>query len=845
MGALYSQRVKARTLGYLIISFGAISCVIVAVPNADSVRETPVLVLAPVGLALGLAVLVAGSRASATILHVGLAAGTILVAATNHFVGPGVLFPIVYTWMALYAFAFFRRAEAMAHMALIGLSYVLVLTGQEVASPVVRWLLGIGTPLVAGLLVSEVVRLAAARAEILQDRETRIRAIIESAPDAFLTIDDQSTVLVWNREAERMFGYTAQDAIGRHLADLILDPDQKPAHHQRRDEALADSPDQPPRRYEREMGRRDGSRFPAEVTLQRVDGDDRPFLLVFIRDVTEREERERDREQLYREQSARQEAERMAAMVNGLQLLLDAALSHGRLEEMMAALVPRLCEVLGADIASIFLVEEATGQLVLRASSAGLPEEPVVSVLESHISAQVRESRSPLLINDPPPDKLADPAMRGASSVIAVPLMAGVDATGVIVVGVAAPRRFDHDNLLLLGLAADRVALAVDHAMVFEREHRIAETLQRSLLPERLPKLPGLEVSARYIPAASEAEVGGDWYDVIPLDSSRVGLVMGDVAGKGLLAASMVGRLRSAMRAYATEGHEPAEVVARLNELVWSEVGDSEMVTLVYLVIDPAAEEVRWVNAGHPPPLVLGDEQPWFLEGGRGVPLGVMPFVSYEEAIAPMPGGHALLLYTDGLVERPGELLDDGFERLARAVADSECGADALCDQVLRRLVPDGAMADDVALLSLFAPELSDRFSLELASEPGQLASMRALLRRWLHHAGVDAADISEVLIATGEAAANAIEHAHAGREEFEICAVIGGGGVDITVRDHGRWREKPTEGHGREEPTEGRGRGLVLIRELMDQVEVTPSDAGTTVHMRRHLRMLARDPAS
>jgi len=290
------------------------------------------------------------------------------------------------------------------------------------------------------------------------------------------------------------------------------------------------------------------------------------------------------------------------------------------------------------------------------------------------------------------------------------------------------------------------------------------------------------------------------------------------------------------MRAYATEGHEPAQVLTRLNELVVSEVGDSEMATLVYLVLDPAAEEVRWVNAGHPPPLVLGDEQPWFLEGGRSVPLGVMPFPSYEEAAAPMPAGRALLLYTDGLVERPGELLDDGFERLARAVADSPCGADALCDHVLRRLVPEGAMADDVALLSLFAPELTDRFSLEMAPEPGQLASMRALLRRWLHHAKADAADIAEVLMATGEAAANAIEHAGAGTEELEIAAVIADGEVDITVRDRGRWREKTTE---------GRGRGLMLIRELMDRVEVTPSDAGTTVRMRRRLRTLASDSAS
>jgi serine phosphatase RsbU (regulator of sigma subunit)/anti-sigma regulatory factor (Ser/Thr protein kinase) len=417
--------------------------------------------------------------------------------------------------------------------------------------------------------------------------------------------------------------------------------------------------------------------------------------------------------------------------------------------------------------------------------------------------------------------------MRGASSVIAVPLLAGEEATGVIQVGVRAPRRFDEDRLLLLGLAADRVALAVDHALVFEREHRIAETLQRSLLPERLPTLPGLEVAARYIPAASEAEVGGDWYDVIPLDSSRVGLVMGDVVGKGLAAASMVGRLRSGMRAYASEGHGPAEVVARLNELMWSEEDGGDMATLVYVVFDAVEEEVRWVNAGHPPPLVLGDEAPWFLEGGRAVPLGVMPFPAYSEAVAPMPSGHALLLYTDGLVERPGELLDDGFARLAAAVADSPCRAESLCDQVLARLVPQGAMADDVALLSLYAPELSDSFRLELAPEPERLASMRALLRRWLTHAGARPAEVTEVLTAAGEAAANAIEHANAAGRPFLVSARIADGELDLTVGDQGTWSDTPTD---------GRGRGLVLMRELMDSVEVTRADEGTSVRMRRRL---------
>ena len=183
-----------------------------------------------------------------------------------------------------------------------------------------------------------------------------------------------------------------------------------------------------------------------------------------------------------------------------------------------------------------------------------------------------------------------------------------------------APRRFVDEDVVLLGLAADRVALAIDHARVFEREHRIAETLQRSLLPERLPPLPGLEVAARYLPAASEAEVGGDWYDVIPIDcrtgGPRDGRRRREGAGRGVdgrAGSKRAARLRAG-------GPRAATVVRRLNQLVWSEAGDNEMSTLVFAVVDPqAGNTVAWVNAGHPPPLAVGDD------GRRALPARARP----------------------------------------------------------------------------------------------------------------------------------------------------------------------------------------------------------------------------
>lgn len=830
MGAFYSQRVKARTLGYLIAGVAGVSLLLVLLPHSDMVRTEATYVFAPIAAAIGLALVLVSSRVGDTGLRVAVGVAIVVFSVANYLLGPVALVAITYTWLALFVFAFFSRLEAGGYMALLGLSFALVLTDQDVSSPFVRWLLGIGTPLVAGLLLSMVVRLAMDRTDVLQESEEQVRSIIDAAPNAFFTVDENGVLGEWNREAERLFGFPADEAVGRRAADVIILPDDRDGHEERLVAAFEQSPDDPPLRGERTLMKQGGDGLEVEVTMSVVMVDERRALLVFVRDLSHRAEREREREQLFREQAAREEAEHMAAMVHGLQMLLDAALAHGRLEQILELLVPRLCEVLSAEAATIFLTEEGTGELVLRATSGGLPDERVVAH-DRHIAARVAESRSPLLVNNPPDEDLAAPSMRGMASVISVPLTAGEDVTGVIQVGVPAPRSFDDDNLLMLGLAADRVALAIDHSLVFEREHRIAETLQRSLLPERLPVIPGLEVAARYIPAASESEVGGDWYDVIPIDSSRVGLVMGDVAGKGLAAASMVGRLRSALRAYALEGREPADVIGSLNQLVWSEVEDSEMATLVFVVVDPVANRITWVNAGHPPPLILaGDGSNTFLEGPRSVPLGVMPFPSYEEGSAPLVEGGTMLLYTDGLVERPGELLDDGFARLAEAAKGSDVSADAACDHVLESLVPTGAMADDVALLALHMPQLSNRFQLELPPEPRQLASMRAMLRRWLGHAGASQDDEAGILAAVGEAAANAIEHAGLSpRQVFTLTGQITDGTVELTISDPGRWRD----GGG-----EGRGRGMPMMRELIDDMDLVHTEAGTTVTLTHRLRV-------
>ncbi|MEX1142528.1 MAG: SpoIIE family protein phosphatase [Thermoleophilaceae bacterium] len=844
---LFNRGLMARSLAYLFTGGALVGCLTLVFPHEASVQEGPLYGLAALAVAIGLLVLWRSDSIPGWALHLALAAGSTILAAANYFVGPTGLYIIIFTWTGLYAFYFYRPPIAVAHLGVIAVAYMVVLIVQEPPSPVVRWILAVGTPGIAGLMVSTLldrIRREAAHTarqdQVLRESEARTRAIVENAPDAFIAIDRDGTVLSWNPAAERMFGWSTQEALGRATETLIVAPEDAEGHqaHRRADFERASAEERPTVREVR-LVRRDGTVFPAEVTVSSVRAGDRPMLACFIRDVADREEREREREQLYREQAAREEAEQMAAIVHGLQVLLDVALAHDRLDDMLEALLPRVCEVVHAEGATVLLAED-DGSLTLRASMfRDRDEEPLRIGPGEGMAGRVARDREPLLVQDPDPSEVADPALRGLKAILSVPLLAGKEVTGVLQVGVPAPRTFSEEDLLLLGLAADRVALAIDHLRVYEREHRIAETLQRSLLPERLPELPGLDVAARYLPAASESEVGGDWYDVIAMAGGRVGLVMGDVAGKGLAAASMVGSLRSAMRAYALEGHGPVGVVERLNRLAWSESHDAQMTTLIYVVVDPWEGRVSWVNAGHLPPLaVTGDGHARFLDGVSSVPLGVMPYATYEAAESELPLGGTVVLYTDGLVERPGELLDDGLARLSEIVCGRRSRADELCDRVVEALVPAGGSSDDVALLALRTPQLTDEFELDLCADPGELAALRALTRRWLRHADASEREIVEILNASGEAAANAIEHggAMAVGARFRVAGRREGDEIEITVGDSGEWRTR-TRSEG--------GRGLEIMRALMDDVEVERRPDGTTVRLRRRLGVPAPRPTA
>ena len=392
--------------------------------------------------------------------------------------------------------------------------------------------------------------------------------------------------------------------------------------------------------------------------------------------------------------------------------------------------------------------------------------------------------------------------------------------------------RFEGDELVgYVGTATDihgRKEIERKLSEAYQRDHEVAETLQRSLLPESLPTIEGLQLDARYLPASRQAAIGGDWYDAVELDDGRVAVVVGDVVGHGLRAAVVMGQMRTAFRAYALLGTSPSDTLARLNRLLMKESGEL-MATALYLLLDRDTGHVWYASAGHPPALVVSrDSEPRYLEGGRSVPLGTTD-IAYHEAETQIERGATVVLYTDGLVERRDTSLDDRLAQLATvaSVAGGELGD--VCDQILGGLLGGKRPSDDVALLALRPePPTAGSLELKLPADPAALAQLRQRIGRFLDTAGASEQERFEITLAVSEAAMNAIEHAYGPSEaEFDLSASIRDGAFHAEVRDAGRWRERRSD---------DRGRGLAIIDALMDDVEVNAEATGTTVRMRRPL---------
>ncbi|HEX3425769.1 MAG TPA: SpoIIE family protein phosphatase [Acidimicrobiales bacterium] len=367
---------------------------------------------------------------------------------------------------------------------------------------------------------------------------------------------------------------------------------------------------------------------------------------------------------------------------------------------------------------------------------------------------------------------------------VVVPIESRGRLLGVFILASDRNRALDDDDLDLAVEIAHRAALAVGNARAFQQEHQIAESLQRALLPTIVPSVPGLELAVRYVAATDRASVGGDWYDVFGFDDGSTGVVVGDVVGHDIGASTSMGQLRSTLRAYAYEDHaSPAQTLARIDRRF-----DSLGLTLascVFGVIDVDLSTLRWTNAGHPPPVLVRNGSAAFLDGGAGMLLGVRAGSDLAEAETDLRPGDLLVLYTDGLIERRGESIQMGLDRLgAAAAAVSTEEADVVCDALLAALVPPSFTRDDdiAILVARIRPHPSPASVHRLSFEPRpeHVTLTRGFVAGVLQGAGWGEHADTAVLLAS-ELVTNAVRHAHG---PCELIVTFGEDEVEVAVAD-------------------------------------------------------------
>jgi serine phosphatase RsbU (regulator of sigma subunit) len=389
-----------------------------------------------------------------------------------------------------------------------------------------------------------------------------------------------------------------------------------------------------------------------------------------------------------------------AQRLRRIETVTHSDLARLDVEELLTELLGRVCELLTADIGVVLLRAPAGDHLVATATQ-GIDEEVHQGVrvpLGKGFAGRVAREKRPVILEEVSPASVHNPLLieKGIRSLLGVPLVVGEDVLGVLHVGTLTPRRFTGEDADLLQLVADRVALAVRSRMS-QNEQVAAATLQRSLLPTRLPAIPDLELAARYVPG--NGEVGGDWYDVFGLPSGWLCIIVGDVAGSGLAAAMTMGRLRTVFRAYALDLDDPAELLAKVDRHMrhFEPPGPT---TVLCAMLEPAHRKMLLSTGGHPPPILAEpDQDSVLLEVPVDLPLGVDPsWPRHTSSVALAPGA-CLCFYTDGLVERRDSTVDAGIDRLRAAMFAGN--AETVCAAVMSRLVGQDVAGDDIAILTM------------------------------------------------------------------------------------------------------------------------------------------------
>ncbi len=490
-----------------------------------------------------------------------------------------------------------------------------------------------------------------------------------------------------------------------------------------------------------------------------------------------------------------------------------SALSGATTPAQVAAVITRHALALGA--AEAVVVQRVGGQLEVLAGAPGR-----MRVAADHPLAKAVRTGQPVWPGKPV-------ANDGLPADAVVPLLLEGNAIGAIGLAFArsAPRMGPSQRATILTVAG-QCAQALDRARLHAVEHEVAEVLQRSLLPRGLPPLARLAAASRYLAGSADTQAGGDWYDLIPIDDHRVAVAVGDVVGHGPAAAAVMGQLRSALAAYLLDGHGPAAALERLDRFA-ARIPGAQGSTCLCLTLDWLSGELRHARAGHLPVLFVGPDGARYAEDGAGTVLAVVGRPSFVEGSATITAGMSVLLYTDGLVERRHEVIDEGLDRLAAAAkrhrdADPDQLADGVVTDVLGHVEP----SDDVALVVVRL--VPAPLSITLPAVPASLRTLRRSITTWAKAAGLSDAAVDDLQLAAGEAAANAAEHAYPDTAGTFDCTLrrMASGEIAVRVRDRGHWRPAPAD-------PGFRGRGLQVIRAVGHDVRVTTDSGGTEVVFR------------
>lgn len=417
------------------------------------------------------------------------------------------------------------------------------------------------------------------------------------------------------------------------------------------------------------------------------------------------------------------------------------------------------------------------------------------------------------------------------------PLIVGMDTTSAVLLVKLQVALFTlagllvaaeaHERELAMSLAARSALEAESHKRERRREQELAKRVQRGLLPDRLLNRPGVDTAARYEAASDLLEVGGDWYDTIQLDDSRIGLVVGDIVGHGIEAMTSMGRLRTALAALALHNDDPATLLTELDEFVGGPDG-TKYATVFYAIVDLEARSATYSSAGHPPGLLVGPNgHPRWLDQGQNEPLTGAGMARRKASVDFEPGS-TLLLYSDGLIERRGESLSVGMDRLATLSSRlTNRPADAMCDELFAQLAPSDIRVDDAAVLVVRFVEENEYHEV-FPALPEELRKMRASISSWAsaHHVSEPVAD--DLLIAVGEATANSVRHAYRNSPQGNVMIRIEmvDGYLAVKIEDTGRWREaRPV--------ADTPGLGTTIMNAVTEELTINQTPGGTQVTFR------------